>query len=76
MTTTVSLTEAQANLKSWLDKLSPGDCLLITDENALPVAELRLPQRPTRPQPNVAAGMVIEYVDDDEHLKDFAEYMP
>jgi antitoxin (DNA-binding transcriptional repressor) of toxin-antitoxin stability system len=76
MTTTVTLNEAQANLKSWLEKLSPGDCLLITDEHARLVAEVRLPERPTRPQPNVAAGMVIEYIDDDEHLQDFADDMP
>jgi hypothetical protein len=76
MTTTVTLGEAQANLKSWLEKLSPGDCLVVTDESAQPVAEIRLPAQKLRPQHGVAKDMIIEYIDDDEHLKDFADYMP
>ncbi len=55
----------------------PGEELVIT-ENAQPVAKLvseptlkRQPRQPGRCQ-----GMITLLVEDDEHLKDFAEYMP
>lgn len=75
MSNVISIEEAQAHLKDWIAKLSPGDQLIITDKNR-PVAEVRLPQPPSRPQFGIAAGMIADYVDDDEHLQDFSDYMP
>ena len=75
MTTSITIAEAQANLKEWLAKLAPGDQLLIV-ENDKPIAEVRLPPpAPAHPQFGIGAGWIVEYIDDDEHLKDFAEYM-
>lgn len=75
MTTSITLSEAQSHLKEWIAKMAPGDQLLIV-ENDLPIAEVYLPAvQPPRPQFGIGAGMVVEYIDDDEHLKDFAEYM-
>ncbi len=73
MTKTVTIEEAQADLGQLIAHLSPNDQLLIADESG-PIAEVRLAES-KRPQPGICAGMVIEYVEDDEHLKDFEEYM-
>ena len=75
MTTTVTIEEAQSRLAELLGSLSAGDHIVITANN-LPIAEVRPPAERPHPQPGACAGMVIEYIDDDEHLKDWAEYMP
>ena len=52
---------------------------MITRE-AQPVAKLIgqpvLPTKGKRPPPGLGQGMITILSDDDEHLKDFAEYMP
>ena len=77
MTTTVSIDEAQAKLAEIIAKLAPGDEVVIT-QNQQPVAKI-IGQRPPAPQrrgPGLCKGMITIVADDDEHLKDFAEYMP
>ncbi len=76
MSTTVTIEEAQAKLKELIHQMAPGEELVIT-ENAQPVAKLvseptskRQPRQPGRCQ-----GMITLLVEDDEHLKDFTEYM-
>ncbi len=74
---TVTLEQAQAQLPDLLHKLTPGEELVIT-ENDQPVAKL-VSEKPAvrqRPQPGLGKGMITIVADDDEHLKDFAEYMP
>lgn len=73
---TLSIDEAQARLPQLIDELRPGDELVITRGDR-PVARLLGPDLP-RGVPVFGRGkdMLIAYVDDDEHLKDFAEYMP
>ena len=74
---TISLDEAQAKLAEVIARLAPGDEVIIT-ENQQPVAKL-IGQRPRpwqRPQPGLCKGMLTIVSDDEEHLKDFAEYMP
>lgn len=76
MSMTVTMQEAQANLLELIHKLLPGDSVVIT-ENDQPVAKL-MSQRPAvrqRPQPGLCKGMLTIVAEDDEHLKDFAEYM-
>ena len=76
MPTTVTLDEAQTRLKELIGKLAPGDELIIT-EGQEPVARLvkgRPAARP-RPGPGLCQGMVEILADDEDHLKDFAEYM-
>jgi len=74
---TISMEEAQATLPDIIRTLGPGEEVVIT-QNSQPVAKLiRQPQAARkRPHPGSAKGMLIINVEDDEHLQDFAEYMP
>lgn len=74
---TVSIQEAQEKLPDLIHRLMPGDELVIT-ENSQPVAKLvgEKPAARRQPQPGRCKGMITIVADDDEHLKDFAEYMP
>ncbi len=77
MSATVSIEEAQAHLAELIEKLRPGEEVVIT-HNQQPVARL-ISQRETarRPrQPGSAKGKLIILAEDDEHLDDFREYMP
>jgi prevent-host-death family protein len=75
--TTVTLEEAQAHLPELIDHLQPGEPLVIT-RNEKPVARL-LAEEPPKRKPRKAGsakGTLTIIQDDDEHLKDFEEYMP
>lgn len=73
----VTIQEAQAKLPDLIHKLMPGEEVVITEHNQ-PVAKLVSEKAPVRqrPQPGLCKGMITIVADDDEHLKDFAEYMP
>jgi antitoxin (DNA-binding transcriptional repressor) of toxin-antitoxin stability system len=75
-TMTVTLQEAQAHLPELIEQLQPGESLVIT-RNETPVARLTAEEAPRRKprQPGNCKGMLTIVSDDDEHLKDFAEYM-
>jgi prevent-host-death family protein len=76
---TVTIQEAQAKLADLIHKLTPGDEVVITENNqpvAKLVSELPKPKPPLRPPPGLGKGFITIISDDDEHLKDFAEYMP
>ena len=77
MSTTIAVEEAQANLKQLIDQLSGGDEIIITD-NHRRVAKLVADRPPLslRPGPGLCKGMIAIVADDEEQLKDFAEYMP
>ena len=73
----VTIEEVQAKLAELIDKIALGEGVIIT-RNQQPVAQLiSLPS--AKPQPAVfgsCKGMLtIVAEDDDEHLKDLAEYM-
>ena len=72
---TVTLQEAQARLPELIGHLTKGEELVIT-QNEQPIARLTLepPQRRRRKAGN-CRGMLTIVADDDEHLRDFAEYM-
>jgi hypothetical protein len=57
-----------------------GSNEVVITENNQPVAklvsELPKPKPPLRPPPGLGKGFITIISDDDEHLKDFAEYMP
>jgi antitoxin (DNA-binding transcriptional repressor) of toxin-antitoxin stability system len=74
--TTITLEEAQVKLPELIDQLAAGGELLIT-RNAFPVAKL-VPSTGETPQPvfGRGRGKVIIVSEDDDHLKDFEEYMP
>jgi prevent-host-death family protein len=73
----IDVDEAQAHLKELIDKLSPGEELVIT-ENQRPVAKLVSEKaKPNqRLGPGLCKGMITIVADDDEHLEDFKGYMP
>ena len=73
---TVTLAQAQADLPNLIRQLSTGDILFIVDEGRT-VARLTVePSPPTKPrEPGLLKGAITIVEDDDEHLKDFAEYM-
>ena len=74
---TVTLEEAQSRLADVIAKLTPGEPVIITRNNT-PVARLVAEGPPKRKprKPGSAKGVLTILADDDEHLKDFAEYMP
>jgi len=73
---TVTLEEAQAQLSEVIDKLAPGEEVIIT-RNEQPVAKLVGQQRPIRQprRPGSAKGKLVILAEDTEHLKDFKDYM-
>lgn len=73
---TVTLEEAQARLPQLIERLQPGEIIVITRDQ-IPVARL-LGEEPVRRQPRRPGnckGMLTIVAADEEHLKDFAEYM-
>ena len=73
---TVTLEEAQAHLSELIERLQPGETLVIT-RNEKPVARL-LAEGPLKREPRKAGsakGLLTIVRDDGEHLKDFEEYM-
>jgi prevent-host-death family protein len=76
MSATVTIEEAQANLAELIEKLKPGEEMVIT-KNEQPVARLiGQPEATRQPrQPGSAKGKLIIHSDDDEHLKDFKDYL-
>jgi antitoxin (DNA-binding transcriptional repressor) of toxin-antitoxin stability system len=75
---TVTIAEAQAKLADLIHDLKPGDEVMITENNQ-GVARLVIenPKKTgLRPPPGLGKGFITIVSDDDEHLKDFAEFMP
>lgn len=74
---TATIQEAQTDLSGLLRRLAPGEVLTLTD-NGTEVATLQAkvtPPSPGKRVPGIWKGMATIISDDDEHLKDFAEYM-
>ncbi len=78
MITTMAVEDIKVTLPELLDSLTPGDEVILT-RNQQPVAKLvsegAKPQPKQRPGPGLCKGMITILSDDDEHLKDFEEYM-
>ena len=76
---TATILEAQADLVGIIHRLAPGEELVLTENDAV-VATLRVApssQMPKkRPPPGLWRGKATIVSDDEDHLKDFAEYMP
>jgi antitoxin (DNA-binding transcriptional repressor) of toxin-antitoxin stability system len=74
---TVTLEQARAELAELIHQLTPGEEVVIT-ENEKPVARLVAepqPAPPPRREPGLWKGKLTILSDDDEHLKDFEECM-
>jgi prevent-host-death family protein len=78
MLATMTVEEAQLNLKDLIHQVAAGQEIIIT-ENQQPVARLisELPKKKQRPAPGLGKGSII-YMDPDfdAPLEDFKEYMP
>jgi antitoxin (DNA-binding transcriptional repressor) of toxin-antitoxin stability system len=79
MSATITIEEAQAKLKEIIHQLSPGEELVIT-ENQQPVAKLvsEHPKaaKPPRPGPGLCKGAIVYMAPDfDAPLDDMKEYM-
>lgn len=77
MSATLTLQEAQLKLSELVHSLSKGQEVAITEGNQI-LARL-VGERTPEPKPRVPGncrGMITLLVEDDEHLRDFAEYMP
>lgn len=73
---TVTIVEAQAHLAELIDKLQPGEEVVII-RNAEPVAKLVLMATPKPPrQPGLLKDKIFYMAEDfDAPLEDFKEYM-
>jgi antitoxin (DNA-binding transcriptional repressor) of toxin-antitoxin stability system len=72
----MTVEEAQAQLKELIDKLAPGEEIVLT-ENQQPVAKLvgERPARPPRPAPGLGKGSILYVASDfDGPLEEFREY--
>ena len=76
-TMTLTLEEAQTQLLDVVHRLHTGEEVVITEGDQV-VARIVGENRPLRqrPGPGLCKGMITIVSEDDEHLKDFAEYMP
>jgi prevent-host-death family protein len=77
MSEAITVEEAQAKFPELIERLSPGEEIVIT-QNQRPVAKLigeRSAPRQRR-EPGNCQGIIKLAVEDEEHLKDFEDYMP
>lgn len=72
---TVSIDEAQSQLPQLIDQLQPGEEVLITRDNQT-IARIVGPPLQEDSGYGCLKGQLTIVSEDDEHLKDFAEYMP
>ncbi len=77
MQTTMAVEDIKVTLPELLDNLTPGDEVILT-RNQQPLAKLvsETPQQRKPRVPGLGKGMITILSDDDDQLKDFAEYMP
>jgi antitoxin (DNA-binding transcriptional repressor) of toxin-antitoxin stability system len=71
---TVTIEEAQARLPTLIEALASGESWTIV-RGGVPVARLTAVE-PAPRQPGLCQGMLTVLAEDDDHLQDFAEYMP
>ena len=72
----LSIEQAGAHLSELVGMLRPGDEIVLTEHDQ-PIARI-LPTKPSslRRRPGNCKGMLLIRQQDDEHLKDFGDYMP
>ena len=72
----LDLDASQTTLAELVSQLNGNESVLIV-QNARPVARLSaLPEPPARRVPGLLRDAIEIVTEDDEHLADFAEYMP
>ncbi len=71
----IPLEQAEGHLAEIIDRLAPGEEIVLTRDNQ-PVARLIGAKKEPRLPPGLGRDLITIVADDDEHLKDFAEHMP
>ena len=73
---TVTLEKAQSRLAEIIDNLTPGEAIVVVCDNR-PMARIvvEAAEKPD-PVPGRGKGMLTIVSEDDEHLNDWAEYLP
>ncbi len=75
--TTISIEDAQAKLPEIIGGLSKGEELAITQGDRIVARLVGEPPEPRRRRvAGFAKGMMTIVAEDEDHLTDFAEYMP
>lgn len=72
---TVTIEEAQARLAELIEHLAPGEEVIIT-QNLQPVAKLVGQNGSNKPIFGRGRGKIQVVSEDEEHLRDFKDYMP
>lgn len=73
---TLTIAEAQARLPELIRQIAVSEPVIITEADR-PVAQLvAVTSNENRPIPGRCKGKLTIVSDDDEHLKDWAEYLP
>lgn len=74
---TISIQDIQRDPLGCLRRVEDGETLVIVRDER-PVAEIKpIPSPALQPrQPGSALGQLVILAEDDEHLRDFQEYMP
>lgn len=73
----ITIDEVGNGLRELIANLRPGQDIEITDGGRAVARLVAEPIERRRPrQPGSAVGQLIIVADDDEHLRDFQEYMP
>jgi antitoxin (DNA-binding transcriptional repressor) of toxin-antitoxin stability system len=72
----IPLEQAEGHLAEIIDRLSPGEEVVLTRNNRLIARLIAEGAEKPHPVPGRGKGMLTILSEDDEHLKDFAEYMP
>ena len=73
----ITLEEAQAKLPEIVHRLAAGDEVVITEGRQTVARLLGPPPTERRPRkPGSAKGKLTVLAEDDEHLKEFGDYMP
>jgi antitoxin (DNA-binding transcriptional repressor) of toxin-antitoxin stability system len=75
--TQMTVDEVGPRLRELIAMLQPGEELQITDGERAVARLVAEPSGRRKPrQPGSAIGKLVILADDDEHLKDFEDYMP
>ena len=72
---TMPIGQLEGHLAEIIEKLTPGEELVITRDDKLLARLVGERYERPRPVPGRGKGMLTIVSDDDEHLKDFAEYI-
>ena len=76
MSATIALEEVKISRNDLINQVAAGQEIIITENNQPMTMLVSVPSKKRQPRKaGNAKGMLVILQDDDEHLKDFEEYM-